>query len=621
MKKIYRYISIIALSASAVSCSFLEERQPTGLIETYSTKEMLESSCAGLNGGYYGTYALLGEAHEFFNYGSGLWHFTPTTGSKVKNYKYLAPMRFGMYTDVVQNGGLYTQYFSGINYCNVLISHLPESPVEQAYKDQIEAEAKFLRAVYYLDAVRLWGDLPLRTEPANAQNAPGIPRAPYYKIYVQIVKDLEDAEAGMRTPAQVRECTPTGVRPNKFAATAYLARTYLVIGSLLNHPHDNFWDEAKEGRKPDFSEIGLSGTYEECAKQAYTKALEYAEKLLPESATHDPLCEYALVPNYGDLFDYGFTPACTGYKNSEQILVLPISERSQTCYIAQRINPPHPEGSACWDASKGSTNNGRYRPSRFFFHRWCEDNGPVYRDGDYVSGKEADMLDCEDPRMEHSLWYNSVTDQATGKTTDIYPTVTKCSNGSDITVFPYVKKYNSRTYNINNGDANFYLMRFAEVYYIAAEAAAFVSGDPNNLKTKGYIEIVHSRARKSVPAGRPEAAYPSWKEKTFASFAELETAIFWDRMYEFISEGCEWYESHRHGSTWISETLGKPLNVFLDMPENSQLKKTTYAYPANYRYETDPQILRKALLAALPNDAIMYSTAITFDDQNDFYYQ
>ena len=47
-------------------------------------------------------------------------------------------------------------------------------------------------------------------------------------------------------------------------------------------------------------------------------------------------------------------------------------------------------------------------------------------------------------------------------------------------------------------------MRFAEVYLIAAEAAANLSagtGDANWQKAMGYVETIHARARHSVPDG------------------------------------------------------------------------------------------------------------------------
>lgn len=616
MIRAYKILVPLLAAATLSSCSFLEEKQPTGLQDVYSTPEMLESAINGIIGSCYGSPGYLGEAHEYFAYASGLWNYTPTVSSKIKNYMYIGPVfHFTHYSTVAKNGNFYLSLYKGINYCNVLLDNLKDSPVEQEYKDEIAAEAKFYRAVFYLTAVQIWGDLPLRTGPVTNANAAGIPRSPYYEVYAQIVADLKDAESGMRSPQRVREATPGSTRPNKFAATAFLAKTYLTIGSLLRHSSDNFWRTDKPERLPDFSKVGVSS-----AEDAYSLALGYAEQLIPESGHHNPECPYRLLDNYSDLFAFEKEdPSASGKKYSsfdhpEQIFVLPITETSNRSLIAQRTLPRHPVGTSCTDPSKGDTNCGRYRPSRFLFYHWCKDNGPV--DGSLST--EATYLGCQDPRMGISLIYGNYLDISTGNSTSIYPNVIKCSNGANEVVYPYLRKYASPSYNFNNGDADYYFMRLAEVYYIAAEAAAELGDWGSSGKAWKYVGIVQKRARDSSPT---PVSYPSWEGRSFSSADECVTAIFWDKMYELLGEGHEWNETHRRGSQWLADNIAKPLNDFLDLPESQKLVATTWAYPAGFRYSTDPGELRKSLLAALPDEAIMYSTAITYENQNDYYYQ
>ena len=54
-------------------------------------------------------------------------------------------------------------------------------------------EAKFLRALYYFDMVRAWGDVPLITKPVSVSESYACARTPKDQVYAQIIQDLKDA--------------------------------------------------------------------------------------------------------------------------------------------------------------------------------------------------------------------------------------------------------------------------------------------------------------------------------------------------------------------------------------------------------------------------------------------
>src|SRR5690606_25376743 len=84
------------------------------------------------------------------------------------------------------------------------------------YRNSIEAQARFLRAYFYFDMVRLWEKVPLITEPTNEN----VPQSEPDVIYAQIADDLLfAAENGS-------EVVSPG-RVNKWAAKSLLARVYL----------------------------------------------------------------------------------------------------------------------------------------------------------------------------------------------------------------------------------------------------------------------------------------------------------------------------------------------------------------------------------------------------------
>lgn len=103
-------------------------------------------------------------------------------------------------------------------------------------KQHLLGEAYFMRAFYYFYLVNLYGDVPLVLSTDYKVNAV-LKRTAKAQIYDQIVADLKIAQGllsdGYLKGDGITEY-PSGseerVRPNKWAATALLARTYLFMG-------------------------------------------------------------------------------------------------------------------------------------------------------------------------------------------------------------------------------------------------------------------------------------------------------------------------------------------------------------------------------------------------------
>ena len=73
-------------------------------------------------------------------------------------------------------GGSYNQLFKGIQYANLCIANIPEMDLYSSGSDQqkkqlqrMHGEALTLRAQFYYEAIRNWGDLPAHFEPAEIQ--------------------------------------------------------------------------------------------------------------------------------------------------------------------------------------------------------------------------------------------------------------------------------------------------------------------------------------------------------------------------------------------------------------------------------------------------------------------
>ncbi|MFN2604324.1 MAG: RagB/SusD family nutrient uptake outer membrane protein, partial [Gemmatimonadaceae bacterium] len=113
-------------------------------------------------------------------------------------------------------------YF-GINRANTVIERVPAIDMDPTRRDQVVAEAKFLRAVHYYILAGLFGGLPLKLTPTTSIEGGSLARASAKDTYAQIEKDLTEAAAVL--PAS----WPSGDwgRATRGAALTLLAKSYL----------------------------------------------------------------------------------------------------------------------------------------------------------------------------------------------------------------------------------------------------------------------------------------------------------------------------------------------------------------------------------------------------------
>lgn len=611
---------LLSLLVITACTDYLEERQITSVSgNVYDTPEMLETHINGIIGRFITQTSFTGEGQEYPSMSSGIIHhgINGTTGY-VKPY-YASIYKLTQYSTSQKNNSFFGVCYGIINACNLLLDNLPASPVDPAYKTEIEGEAKFYRAYVLFRIVKIWGDCPIRIHTSTPENV-DMGRSPFWEVYAQIVADLKEAERKMRSPQRAESVNPHCGRVNRYAATALLSSVYVTIGSLLTDTETNFWDASLPNRHPDFSGLGIL-----TSRDAYALALEAAEKILPESDTKEADAPYRLATKFGDLFhwDPAFSrDGYTAYNNPERIFVLPVTNTCQS-YLARYSLPPHPEGTD-YPATVNTSNSGRWRPSRWVYQHWCETYpDPARR---IENAKFSLWGGSLDPRLELTMWADSILNTSTKKWTKIYPIVISVAEGASINtslVFPYFRKYWSRSYKHDAGEADSYQIRLAEIYLNAVEAAAELNQPEKAYK---YMEVLHSRARHSVPDGQPDSDLPRWTPGQFGNIAEWRTAIFWERMFELLGEGHEYDEVHRHGARWISETITQPKNEFLRLPEQACFWWGGYVYPHDratripYQYPEDIQELRKSLLFAYPSNELNYNNVLSSADQNPYWW-
>jgi len=128
--------------------------------------------------------------------------------------------------------GIWEHSYTYLQTVNAAIEGLSKSiSLTPAVKKQLQGEAKFLRAFFYFYLVNLYGDVPLSTTSDYRTNATSS-RTNKADVYKQIVSDLIEAQ-NLLTDNYIASdgvsTTPERVRPNKWTATALLARVYLYM--------------------------------------------------------------------------------------------------------------------------------------------------------------------------------------------------------------------------------------------------------------------------------------------------------------------------------------------------------------------------------------------------------
>lgn len=110
-------------------------------------------------------------------------------------------------------------HYTGINRANILIDKAEANHgIDANVRQNVVRQAKFLRALFYFNLVRFYGDVPLALHDGEAE---GAPRTAQDKVYEQIVADLIEAEqipVGFSTLSSV---------VSGDAATGLLSKVYL----------------------------------------------------------------------------------------------------------------------------------------------------------------------------------------------------------------------------------------------------------------------------------------------------------------------------------------------------------------------------------------------------------
>lgn len=169
--------------------------------------------------------------------------------------------------DISNVRALWKKYYTGIYRANLLLEKLPSAEfTDESNRVRFEAEAKFLRAYFYFDLVRLFGNVPLILKVLSSKEYIQEQASPA-AVYEQIATDLQ-AAINVLQPYNQLPTKELG-RATKSSAQGLMMRVWLY--------YTGYYGESQLG------DIGLSNI------------LATSEDLINRSG-------HSLLNDYGDLF-------------------------------------------------------------------------------------------------------------------------------------------------------------------------------------------------------------------------------------------------------------------------------------------------------------------------------
>lgn len=206
------------------SCEDLLVEEPLGLVTAenhYSTVEGLDHGVKAAYShlrGFYGT-----EAAMFMTVpGTDLW--TNGFGGHT-NHPILGTYSPNLSGTDYFITPIWNALYEGINQCNTIVNRAGNVTGNQSEVDEIVAQARFLRALYYFHLVRQYGDVHFTLEETQGVETEAR-RTPVATIYEDgIVPDLQYAIDNLS------ETTEEYGRVTKPAAEALMARVQLTLGN------------------------------------------------------------------------------------------------------------------------------------------------------------------------------------------------------------------------------------------------------------------------------------------------------------------------------------------------------------------------------------------------------
>lgn len=228
MNNILKYIFIVAAAVTISSCKKYLDKAPLDSVNTENFWSTESDAISAINGAYQPL-----QWPKLYNlriWTSDIWAGNSIVGAGggTDGIETQDIANFVTSTDNAAALDIWRGPSPGILRCNLVLQNVPRMSIDAALKNRILGEAKFLRALYYFDLVRLFGDVPLITEPVVAGDDLRPFRTDKAIVYDTIIQDLTDAMNLL--PLKSSYSGADVGRASKGSATGLLAKVYLTLG-------------------------------------------------------------------------------------------------------------------------------------------------------------------------------------------------------------------------------------------------------------------------------------------------------------------------------------------------------------------------------------------------------
>lgn len=548
-KNILFSAALAAGAMSLASCS-LEEENPGGFTMENMAANSVESYQTLLNQCYFGMERFLYGTDGFMELTEGdtdLWTYQGNQNTSYTQYFWFFA---GAAPNTTYTNGIWNSLYDGIGSCNMAISLANKAPFKtEAEKNAKVAEARFLRAIYYFNAVEQFGGVTMITEPASSMNfAPT--RTEPLTIYKDII--IPDLEFAVEWLDKGNDATTT--QPTKKAALGMLAKVCL---QTKEYATDEYIPKALDAAKKLITDCESGGsTYGAYMYPTYEEV--FAEKNNKE--------------NKEALWKHRWYAGSDGHGSSNGNFKLNRNNEKFLCNINKfGAREDNQTSRLTWEGSQA----GIFMPTQYLlnlyvqqdgtldprFHKsfttqwnanrnyeWDESSKNNFGKEDAIVGKKINTGDLAIKIVmpQDADYATEVSKKATANYLvvdykDVYDDANKNvinERGAGENMFRYfypsLNKHNSSNYYVanankkRNGNLNAtFIIRMAEIYLIAAEADIYLNGGS---KAMGYINKVRQRAGATPLTGS----------------ASVRTVLD-ERGRELCGEYCRFYDLKRTG--------------------------------------------------------------------------
>ena len=241
MKKII-IISGLILSGFFTSCQdsideFLEAPTKSSLDESviFSTPALAAGAVDGIKIPFAETNSYRGRFLPYYGLNTDVEWFnaSQTDDNKSQLCTYSATANN---TEMNTSNNAWAMMYSGIERANICVQGLRKfgDPKPGTELGQLLGEALTLRAIYYADLIKSWGDVPMRFEPITTATI-YLPKTSRDEIYKQLIKDLGEAATLVAWP-KGSSATATVERINKAFVKGLRARLALAASGYQQYP-------------------------------------------------------------------------------------------------------------------------------------------------------------------------------------------------------------------------------------------------------------------------------------------------------------------------------------------------------------------------------------------------